>query len=202
MRKVLLVAMLLGGLLCGLGGCCRLRKGFVLRGDWSIELNRVPHLASHGPCYACTGCQGCAAEGAATTPAGTAAPAESLPVPPDRAAAAPQRFLPVPTRPAFQPAFDAWQPGPGSPVPITDRVPIEESGPVELRPPEEPDSESEALAPMPPQPNELRLRPLSTAHARPAAEGVTAKSSPAARVARTNTQQKGQHRRIHPRGRW
>lgn len=29
--------------------CCR--KGIVLRGDWSLELNRVPHLASNGPTY-------------------------------------------------------------------------------------------------------------------------------------------------------
>jgi len=31
----------------------RPRHGFVLRGDWSLEFNRVPWLASHGPEYQC-----------------------------------------------------------------------------------------------------------------------------------------------------
>jgi hypothetical protein len=33
------------------GCCCRTRKGIVLRGDWSLELNRVPHMQSNGPTY-------------------------------------------------------------------------------------------------------------------------------------------------------
>ena len=44
-------------------GCCCIRKGLVLRGDWSLELNRVPHMRSNGPAYdadcsapSCTSC--------------------------------------------------------------------------------------------------------------------------------------------------
>src|SRR4051812_10212752 len=39
-------------------GCCCVRKGLVLRGDWSLELNRVPHMRSNGPAYDadCTSC--------------------------------------------------------------------------------------------------------------------------------------------------
>lgn len=37
-------------LLCALAGCCN-PKGFILRGDWSIEMNRVPWLAGHGAEY-------------------------------------------------------------------------------------------------------------------------------------------------------
>ena len=44
-------------------GCCCTRKGLVLRGDWSLELNRVPHMRSNGPTYdadcsapSCTSC--------------------------------------------------------------------------------------------------------------------------------------------------
>lgn len=31
-------------------GCC-CKKGLVMRGDWSLELNRVPHMSSNGPQY-------------------------------------------------------------------------------------------------------------------------------------------------------
>ena len=44
-------------------GCCCIRKGLVLRGDWSLELHRVPHMRSNGPAYdadcsapSCTSC--------------------------------------------------------------------------------------------------------------------------------------------------
>jgi len=37
-------------------GCCCQRKGIVLRGDWSLELNRVPHMRSNGPTYSGDAC--------------------------------------------------------------------------------------------------------------------------------------------------
>ena len=41
-------------------GCsCCAKKGFVMRGDWSLEFNRVPHMKSNGPTYdgdCTTGC--------------------------------------------------------------------------------------------------------------------------------------------------
>jgi hypothetical protein len=45
------------------GCCCRTRKGIVLRGDWSLELNRVQHLQSNVPTYSgdCCGGVPCAA---------------------------------------------------------------------------------------------------------------------------------------------
>lgn len=55
---VLLPALSAVGCSCN---CCR--KGIVLRGDWSLELNRVPHLKSNGPTYQgdCDACDfGCA----------------------------------------------------------------------------------------------------------------------------------------------
>lgn len=33
------------------GCCCQTKKGFVFRGDWSLEMNRVPHMSSNGPQY-------------------------------------------------------------------------------------------------------------------------------------------------------
>lgn len=40
----------------GSAGCCCQRKGIVLRGDWSFELNRVPHMRSNGPTYSGDAC--------------------------------------------------------------------------------------------------------------------------------------------------
>lgn len=40
----------------GSAGCCCQRKGIVLRGDWSLELNRVPHMRSNGPTYSGDAC--------------------------------------------------------------------------------------------------------------------------------------------------
>lgn len=40
----------------GMTGCCCQRKGFVMRGDWSLELNRVPHMRSNGPTYSGDDC--------------------------------------------------------------------------------------------------------------------------------------------------
>jgi hypothetical protein len=40
----------------GTAGCCCQRKGLVLRGDWSLELNRVPHMRSNGPTYSGDAC--------------------------------------------------------------------------------------------------------------------------------------------------
>lgn len=40
----------------GMTGCCCQRKGLVLRGDWSFELNRVQHMRSNGPTYAGDAC--------------------------------------------------------------------------------------------------------------------------------------------------
>jgi hypothetical protein len=45
------------------GCCCRKGKGIVLRGDWSLEFNRVPHMKSNGPQYQadCDDCVSCEA---------------------------------------------------------------------------------------------------------------------------------------------
>lgn len=45
------------------GCCCRKGKGVVLRGDWSLEFNRVPHMKSNGPQYQadCDDCVSCEA---------------------------------------------------------------------------------------------------------------------------------------------
>ncbi|MCE9606726.1 MAG: hypothetical protein K8U03_17690 [Planctomycetia bacterium] len=40
----------------GMTGCCCERKGLVLRGDWSLEMNRVPHMRSNGPTYPSDAC--------------------------------------------------------------------------------------------------------------------------------------------------
>lgn len=202
MRKLWPIGILVGAtLLCGASGGCRLRKGFVLRGDWSIELNRVPHLVGHGPCYGCSGgcrecatCQQHAAAGCLTAPGD---PAEQLPVPADRAAAAPQRFLPVPTRPAFQPAFDGWS------APLLSPAAAEPES-IELPPLEDGDGSAGATAPAPPQPSGLRLRPLPDARAHSAAEARPDQPSPAtARMARRNSiPQKGRHPPPRPRERF
>ncbi len=201
MRKLLLVGMLAAGvLLCGLSGCCRLRKGFVLRGDWSIELNRVPHLAAHGPRYACaSGCGACAEcqhlNTTGLSPA-TGEPLEQLPAPADPTALVPQRFLPVPTRPAFQPRDDGWhrQTLPDSTT--------EENDTITLPLPEDDNAAApDAYLPMPPQPNELRLRPLAAGSGQPVTDRQpNRQSTAAARVARRTTiPPKGRPSRMRPR---
>jgi len=70
---VAVVALILSSLAGGC--CCRTKKGIVLRGDWSLELNRVPHMQSNGPTYSgdCSaplpcGCtDGCCHGGAASS---------------------------------------------------------------------------------------------------------------------------------------
>lgn len=157
------VALVVGVALVSQGCNCCSRKGFVLRGDWSLELNRVPHLKSNGPTYPAecddgccepvgcadgclsggpNGCILCEQQGAGL--AGTCrhgrrlgvgrhgafgAPddgtgqallggrfgpgghfgaggglfSDAAPPPPEPTPAAPTRFHPVPTRPAFEP---------------------------------------------------------------------------------------------------
>lgn len=178
MRKLLLLGMLAGVVvLCSLNGCCRMRKGFVLRGDWSIELNRVPHLASHGPHYTCPrGCGECSPHLDTTgiSPA-TDEPWEQLPAPSDPTALVPQRFLPVPTRPAFQPRYEGWY-SQSLPESTT-----EESQTITLPTPEADDvPASDPYMPLPPQPNELRLRPLAAGHAKPDTDRKPSRQSAAA----------------------
>lgn len=179
-------------LLCSLNGCCRIHKGFVLRGDWSIELNRVPHLAGQGPRYACTShcgpCPACQQLHPSGPSPATDEPWEQLPAPADPAAPVPQRFLPVPTRPAFQPRYDG-----GYPQPSAERA-TEENDTISLPPPGADDAQaSDAHLPQPPQPNELRLKPLAAEHARPNTERMASRPSAAAtRTARqTDTPPKG-----------
>ena len=50
-RHGALVAVAVLALAASNGCCCRTKKGIVLRGDWSLELNRVPHMQSNGPSY-------------------------------------------------------------------------------------------------------------------------------------------------------
>jgi hypothetical protein len=52
-RYGVLVAVAVLSLAASNGCCCRTKKGIVLRGDWSLELNRVPHMQSNGPTYSC-----------------------------------------------------------------------------------------------------------------------------------------------------
>lgn len=201
MRKPWLATLLLSSLLlCLLCGCCRLRKGIVLRGDWSIELNRVPHLAGHGPHYACTSdCPTCpACSPLPAPPPGSAEPPEAIPVPPETAGTAVRsRFLPVPIRPAFQPAHSA-------PPDALAGQPFDDSEAVELPPPQgQRDAASDDIEPMPPQPNELHLRPLSTA--RPLAAPESDPNSGCRATAHTARSaanpQKGRHARMRPHSR-
>ena len=77
-------------------GCCPIRKGVVLRGDWSLELNRVPwRTGCDSSCYESSG-DGCTAgrvRGGATS-------IEEIPTP-SPSGAAHARFHAVPTRPVF-----------------------------------------------------------------------------------------------------
>lgn len=130
------------------GCCCFQRKGLVLRGDWSLELNRVPHMTSNGPTYGgeccstdcattCTtaGGSGChcsacmnrygaagydpAAGGGSYGPEG-----EGMPAPPEPSPAAQSRFHPVPTRPVFEPQGGVYGPElAGPPIPQASQLP-------------------------------------------------------------------------------
>jgi hypothetical protein len=72
-------------------GCCNPR-GFIVRGDWSLELNRVPWLAGHGAVY--ENCDDRMDVGIVERAEGTdASPAE--------AHETASTFLPVPTEPVY-----------------------------------------------------------------------------------------------------
>jgi hypothetical protein len=45
---------LLSALFCAVGSGCCCKKGFVVRGDWSLEMNRLPFMSSNGPQYETT----------------------------------------------------------------------------------------------------------------------------------------------------
>lgn len=126
-RKSVLAACLLLATCAGAGcGYQRPRHGFILRGDWSLELNRVPWLASHGPLYQCS-CPSCGTRPSASGPVvvgsdpcgyacsgdgcldggcihnpGPAAQADESTHP---------KFHAVPTRPAFSPPTETYYPG-------------------------------------------------------------------------------------------
>jgi len=53
---------------CSAAGCCS-KNGYILRGDWSFELNRVPFLASNGPTYQSSECGDCTAVDSQCAPA-------------------------------------------------------------------------------------------------------------------------------------
>ncbi|MBL9081701.1 MAG: hypothetical protein JNK76_07845 [Planctomycetales bacterium] len=59
-RRIVIASLPAIALAASLGCCCQ-RKGLVLRGDWSLELNRVPHMRSNGPTYSgdCAAPAGC-----------------------------------------------------------------------------------------------------------------------------------------------
>ena len=128
------LALLAGGLLLASSGCTcyRPRHGFVLRGDWSLELNRVPWVGSRAKCdqdcgEACSQCtaSGCETEGdAGSQPAPARQPLGSRLFPfrgvcrtcgSGRCGDSPgrpdgqvgyhnhPRFHPVPTQPVFSP---------------------------------------------------------------------------------------------------
>ena len=99
------------------GGCC-VKKGFVVRSDWSLEVNRVPWMTGHGAKYEeCKSCpakdgkdsdKNCPADGGhgpADQQAGP--PQEPLPGPPGHS-----RLHPVPIGPAFGPMPSEPQPAP------------------------------------------------------------------------------------------
>lgn len=133
-RRLLFRAMLLtvaGVLLTSTGcGIYNPRHGMILRGDWSLELNRVPWLNSRTKSYDEVG-EGACAPGMVTEPpmasegcVDASGPAVSYPMPvtqrqfsgcracsmPNQVVAGPapqevvhSRFHPVPTRPVFTP---------------------------------------------------------------------------------------------------
>ncbi len=53
------VGCMLGTVALSSGCSCCSKKGFVMRGDWSLELNRVPHMKSNGPTYDADCTTGC-----------------------------------------------------------------------------------------------------------------------------------------------
>ena len=91
------------------GGCC-VKKGFVIRSDWSLEVNRVPWMTSHGPKYEeCKTCppkdgKDCGPGGPGEAGDQAGPPNEPLPGPPGHS-----RLHPVPTGPAFGPLQSAPQ---------------------------------------------------------------------------------------------
>jgi hypothetical protein len=97
MRRLIRISslLLLGGLLAGSGAGCCCKQGYVLHGDWNLEVNRRP---CHTACCA-GGCGGGDEEDAAVT----AGPAVAV-APPGQGRGGligPGRFHPVPTRPVF-----------------------------------------------------------------------------------------------------
>jgi len=136
-------------------GCC-VKKGFVVRSDWSLEVNRVPWMTSHGPkyeeCKACPHKDGkdcekdCPAEGGhGPGDRQLGPPQEPLPGPPGHS-----RLHPVPIGPAFGPAPTEPQ-----------QMPQEGA----LEPPAEADKPSKEG---PPEPALEELRPPGNEASRPA----------------------------------
>lgn len=110
------------GLFTTLGGCCvpRAGRGFIIHGDWSLELNRIPWMAERGAGYqelaaTCDPCQAECPGDCALSKSGNptikclskpgfaeAAPAaHSAATAASAAGAGRSRFFPVPTRPVF-----------------------------------------------------------------------------------------------------
>lgn len=116
--RVLGLGLICMGLFATFGGCCvpQAGHGFVIHGDWSLELNRIPWMAERGagyqePAATCDPCQAECPGDCALSKSGNptikclskpgfaeAAPATHSAA---TAGAGRSRFFPVPTRPVF-----------------------------------------------------------------------------------------------------
>ncbi len=110
---------------------CTLQRGYVVHGDWSVELNRTPWIGLGGG-------EGLLIEGMA----------ENRPAAPAEPKLAPRRFFPIPTRPAFaapaRPTFApvAEQPEEIEPTPALPESTQESAGQSTHEPEQEPTHES------------------------------------------------------------
>lgn len=128
------------GLTWAAAGCC-IQRGFILRGDWSIEANRIPFMAGHAVQYErpadASGCatgdcrQGHpAAPQAGRCAAGCCRLDHACRDPKGAAATAgPARFHPVPMRPVFEPLPSGDADGPIVVPPGDDAAPAPAEAP-------------------------------------------------------------------------
>ena len=145
---------------------CTLQRGYLVRGDWSVELNRTPWIGLGGG--ECPLIEGMAANHPAA-PAAPAAPVEPKP--------ATRRFFPIPTRPAFaapaRPTLApvAEQPEEIEPIPALPESTQESANQSTHEPEQEPTHESRRRSMPPPAPRSARRLPRRSS--RPATRKAT-----------------------------
>ena len=153
-----LVPLLACLLISASSGCC-LRKGFILKGDWSLELNRLPHLAGHGDKYECESAA-CGDGGPGAAPGMYDPASQANGQAANAQGAGTQHFLPIPTRPAFRP----WETEGTSPVENErTEAPPSSDGMNDVEVPPEPPEPAETSEPADKRHDaQARMRPIST----------------------------------------